>query len=110
AARAERSGDPVVRAWRRLGRRYARLGLARAPHEPALQWVERVAAARPGDAGALRALGRRFAQWRYAPAAAEAPRRLARALRPHGPPQISSPAPPPACGGGWEGGARHRRQ
>lgn len=85
AARAERSGDPVVRAWRRLGRRYARLGLARAPHEPALQWVERVAAARPGDAGALRALGRRFAQWRYAPAAAEDPRRLARDLRRHRP-------------------------
>src|ERR1700730_5853831 len=32
-ARGERERDPLLRAWHRLGRRYARLGLARAPHE-----------------------------------------------------------------------------
>lgn len=85
AARAERSGDPVLRAWRRLGGRYARLDLARAPHEPALHWVERVARLRPRDADALRALGRRFVRWRYGPAAGEDPRQLALDLRRHRP-------------------------
>src|SRR5690606_41582270 len=33
-ARAERGGDAVVAAWRRLGARYAKLGFARAAHEP----------------------------------------------------------------------------
>ena len=85
-ARAERSRDPVLRAWRRLGQRYARLGLGREPHEPALQWVARVGAARPRDAAALEALGRRFAGLRYAPGgAAQDPRRLARELRRHRP-------------------------
>jgi hypothetical protein len=32
-ARAERERDPVLRAWHELGTRYARLGLAREPHE-----------------------------------------------------------------------------
>src|SRR5690606_8003165 len=81
-ARAERSRDPVLRAWRRLGRRYARLGLARDAHEPALQWVARVTASRPQDADALQALGQRFARWRYASGAdAQDPRALARDLR-----------------------------
>ena len=35
SARGPREADPVLRAWHRLGRRYARLGLAREPHEPA---------------------------------------------------------------------------
>ena len=85
-ARAERSGDPVLRAWRALGRRYDRLGLGREAHEPALRWIERVAASRPQDAPALRALGERFTRWRYAPATdAGAPRQLARDLRRHRP-------------------------
>ena len=82
-ARGERSGDPVLRAWHRLGRRYARLGLARAAHEPALAWVARVVAARPGDAAALRALSARFVEWRYARRAdgGTDPRPLIRDLR-----------------------------
>ncbi|MFZ5635209.1 MAG: transglutaminaseTgpA domain-containing protein [Pseudomonadota bacterium] len=63
--RQERERDPVLRAWRRLERRYRRLGLGRAPHEPAGAWAERVAAARP-DAQDLRELSARFVDWRYA--------------------------------------------
>lgn len=63
--RQERERDPVLRAWRRLERRYRRLGLGRAPHEPAGVWAERVAAARP-DTQDLRELSARFVDWRYA--------------------------------------------
>ncbi|WP_202839978.1 transglutaminaseTgpA domain-containing protein [Luteimonas saliphila] len=81
-ARAERSGDPVLRSWRRLGARYARLGLGREAHEPAQQWARRVAAARPADAEALLALSARFAKWRYAPRIdGDDPRPLIRELR-----------------------------
>ncbi|AKC85728.1 transglutaminase TgpA family protein [Pseudoxanthomonas suwonensis] len=65
-ARGERERDPLLRAWHRLGRRYARLGLGRAPHEPALAWAVRVAAAHPRSGQALLALSRRFAEARYA--------------------------------------------
>ena len=85
-SRAERERDPVLRAWRRLCARYGRLGLARAAHEPAAQWAERVAARRPADGAALRELIGRFINWRYA--ASVAPRAdpdLARALRRHRP-------------------------
>jgi len=64
-ARAERERDRLLRAWHRLGARYARLGLGRAPHEPAGDWAARVIAARPG-AVELESLSARFAQWRYA--------------------------------------------
>ncbi|HVI58449.1 MAG TPA: DUF3488 and transglutaminase-like domain-containing protein [Luteimonas sp.] len=64
-ARSERQRDPLLRAWHRLSARYARLGLARAPHEPAGAWAARVAAARPG-ASELPTLSARFADWRYA--------------------------------------------
>ncbi len=63
--RQERERDPVLRAWRTLERRYRRLGLERAPHEPAGRWVERVIAARP-QAEPLRRLSARFVDWRYA--------------------------------------------
>jgi transglutaminase-like putative cysteine protease len=63
--REARERDPVLRAWRRLDRRYRRLGLGREPHEPAGDWARRVLAARPQDVG-LNALSRRFADWRYA--------------------------------------------
>ena len=66
ATREERERDPVLRAWRRMERRYRRLGLARAPHEPGGRWAERVAAARPQSGEALIALSARFAAWRYA--------------------------------------------
>src|SRR5690606_35123345 len=61
-ARAERERDRLLRAWHRLGARYARLGLGRAPHEPASDWTARVAAARPG-ATELASLSARFADW-----------------------------------------------
>ena len=86
-ARRERERDVVLRAWHRLGRRYARLGLARAPDEPALAWAARVAAARPDGAADLVALSRRFVHWRYAPLQGDArvARALARDLRAHRP-------------------------
>ncbi|MGH8025152.1 MAG: transglutaminase TgpA family protein [Pseudoxanthomonas sp.] len=71
-ARGERERDPLLRAWHRLGRRYARLGLERQPHEPALDWAERVARARPQSADTLIPLSRRFAQTRYAGAVGDA--------------------------------------
>lgn len=63
--RQERERDPMLRAWHRLERRYRRIGLGRAPHEPAGVWVERVVAAQP-QAGPLRELSARFVDWRYA--------------------------------------------
>ncbi len=81
-ARSERERDPLLRAWHRLGRRYARHGLARAPHEPPAAWAARVAAAR-GDATGLLALTRRFTAQRYA-AASHDPA-LLRDLRTHRP-------------------------
>ncbi|GAB3513841.1 transglutaminase TgpA family protein [Pseudoxanthomonas daejeonensis] len=66
-ARGERERDPLLRAWHRLGRRYARIGLGRPAHEPALAWATRVAAAHPRSGQALLALSHRFAATRYAP-------------------------------------------
>lgn len=66
-ARGERERDPLLRAWHRLDRRYARLGLSREPHETAVDWARRVAAARPAGANLLFSLSRRFAAARYAP-------------------------------------------
>lgn len=81
-ARGERERDPLLRAWHRLARRYARLGLAREPHEPALAWAQRVHAQRP-DPGLI-ALSQRFAEARYAGTRTElAP--LLRDLRRHRP-------------------------
>lgn len=65
-ARAERERDRVLRAWHRLGARYARRGLARESHEPAMHWAERVSSAQPSGAHQLRELSVRFNNWRYA--------------------------------------------
>ncbi|MEN5062324.1 DUF3488 and transglutaminase-like domain-containing protein [Luteimonas sp. TWI1416] len=81
-ARGERERDPVLRAWHRLGRRYARRGLGRLPHEPASAWAARIAPT-TGDAAGLVALTRRFVAARYA--AAPADPTLARDLRAHRP-------------------------
>lgn len=82
-ARGEGDADPLLRAWHRLGRRYARIGLARAAHEPAGDWVARVASVHPVPA--LTALAARFVQARYADAAGDGPRQLIRDLRRHRP-------------------------
>ncbi|MDH5821403.1 DUF3488 and transglutaminase-like domain-containing protein [Luteimonas sp. RD2P54] len=91
-ARGERERDPVLRAWRRLGTRYARLGLGREPHEPAGRWVSRVLAARPG-ATRLAALSARFERWRYAAGGGDAgsARALARELLAHRPDRMQAP-------------------
>ncbi len=88
-ARRERQHDPLLRAWHALGARYARLGLDRAPHEPALAWAARVAEARPGRSD-LASLSARFAGWRYArhdecPQGRRELQDLVRALRRHRP-------------------------
>ncbi len=87
SARAGREADPVLRAWRRLGQRYARVGLGRAAHEPAGAWAARIAPNLSDGGTALSPLILRFDNWRYAPhqggrLAASA---LARALRRHRP-------------------------
>jgi hypothetical protein len=64
--RGPREADPLLRAWHRLGRRYARLGLAPEPHEPATTWAERIAKTAPGNAGDLLDLATRFTRSRYA--------------------------------------------
>ena len=86
-ARGERERDPVLRAWRALGSRYAGLGLGPEPHEPAGAWARRVLAAQPRAAAGLEPLSARFVEWRYAgrrldPAATRA---LARDLLAHRP-------------------------
>ena len=84
-SRDMRERDPVLRAWRRLGKRYDRLGLARAPHEPALDWADRVHAARAGGDAALQALGVRFSRWRYGAQPDEGLNALLRDLKAHRP-------------------------
>jgi transglutaminase-like putative cysteine protease len=84
-ARAEREHDVLLRAWHRMGVRYARIGLGRDPHEPAGPWAARVLAARP-QSSALTALSARFAEWRYAHHdGGRPPRDLLRDLQSHRP-------------------------
>jgi protein-glutamine gamma-glutamyltransferase len=97
SARGARERDPLLRAWHRLGRRYARLGLGRARHEPALDWVERIAPSLDAaTAAALSVLSHRFVEWRYAADAgrAAAPD-LIRALHRHRPARADLPECPP---------------
>lgn len=85
--RGPRERDPVLRAWHSLDRRYARIGLSRAPHEPATTWAERITKAGAPKAAELRNLAARFTQARYAAGVADGPsaRGLARDLRRHRP-------------------------
>jgi len=57
---------PVLRAWRRLVRRFARAGLAHARHEPVLLYGERATRQWPVIGTRIRSLNQRFANWRYA--------------------------------------------
>lgn len=82
-ARGQRERDPLLRAWHALDRRYARLGLGREPHEPALDWAERVVRSRPQATHTLLPLSRRFANSRYADTAGD--KALAQDLRRHRP-------------------------
>jgi len=83
-ARGERERDPLLRAWHRLGRRYARFDLAREPHEPALAWSRRVSQELADPALVL--LSQRFAEARYAGAVADSARRqLIKDLHQHRP-------------------------
>lgn len=65
-ARGEHERDPLLRAWRRLGARYARIGLSRFAHEPAQTWAERAGAEIPKTGQPLRSLSHRFSNARYA--------------------------------------------
>lgn len=87
-ARGERERDPLLRAWHRLGRRYARLGLARDHAEPAARWAQRVHQQRPDPA--LLSLSSRFVLARYAGADVDLTS-LLRDLRRHRPSSGASP-------------------
>jgi transglutaminase-like putative cysteine protease len=91
SARAGRERDPVLRAWRRLGDRYARLGLGRAPHEPAGAWAGRIAPGLADGGATLQPLMLRFSNWRYAAhrGGRRAAGKLAGALRSHRPAPVS---------------------
>nr|WP_246505588.1 DUF3488 and transglutaminase-like domain-containing protein [Coralloluteibacterium stylophorae] len=65
-------GDPVLVAWRRFTRRFARTPVPKPAHEPALAWAWRAAEALPADAARIRSLTARFVAARYAPAQSEA--------------------------------------
>ncbi len=65
-ARGERERDPLLRAWRKLGGRYARIDRGRLVHEPAQTWAERAGAEVPKSGEHLRSLSQRFSNARYA--------------------------------------------
>ena len=60
--------DPPLRHWRKVQVRLARAGLPPRPSEGPLDYAERVAAARPEIADAIRALAARYVRARYAAA------------------------------------------
>jgi len=61
----QRRPDRVQAAWIRLCRRLAKAGLPRAAHEGARDYAERIAAARPDLADAMRDLAERYSGLRY---------------------------------------------
>jgi transglutaminase-like putative cysteine protease len=80
----KRSGfhrDPVARAWARFCARLARLGFARRPNEGPLDYANRISAARPELAQAVRSIAHTYARLRYGPSAkADEIRALRRAI------------------------------
>ena len=61
----KRPPDKVQAAWLKLCRRLAKAGLPRAAHEGAQDYAERIAAARPEIADAIRDLAARYSALRY---------------------------------------------
>jgi protein-glutamine gamma-glutamyltransferase len=57
--------DPLIRAYARLCRKLAAVGLARRPHEGAEAYGARIAAVRPDLAACITDLCRRYTQLRY---------------------------------------------
>lgn len=60
-----RRPDKVQAAWHRLCKKMKRVGLARAAHEGAQDYADRIAAARPDLADAIRDLAARYSALRY---------------------------------------------
>jgi len=58
-------GDPLDRAWSRLGRRLARAGVAAQPNEGPLDFLARTRAALPASASALTSLVQDYVALRY---------------------------------------------
>lgn len=58
--------DPLLRAWRAFVHRLGKAGYGKAPAEPPLQFAQRLATLLPEHAEAVRALGRRYSDCRYA--------------------------------------------
>lgn len=79
----KREHDPLLRQYRRFERLLARHGICRQAGEGPLAFAERAAQALPAQAAVIRAFAQRFAQQRYAEAAADpaALRRLLARLR-----------------------------
>lgn len=69
AGRQQRRGDRLSRSWALFGKRLAHKGLARESWEGPLDYGERVAAALPEQADALREIARTYARLRYGPEA-----------------------------------------
>jgi len=84
-SRGERERDPLLRAWHRLGIRYAKLGRGRHPHEPAQAWAHRTGADVPRNGEPLRSLSQRFSDARYADPRSDQVRALLHALKLHRP-------------------------
>ncbi|HET7315678.1 DUF3488 and transglutaminase-like domain-containing protein [Salinisphaera sp.] len=61
-----REPDPAVRAWQKLCRRLARIGLARHTGEAPDRYADRVAARRPDLAATITDLAARYSRLRYA--------------------------------------------
>ncbi|MDA3921421.1 MAG: DUF3488 and transglutaminase-like domain-containing protein [Salinisphaera sp.] len=74
--RPARIDDPVLRAWQRIGKRLAHLGLPRRVGEGPGDYAVRVAAARPDLATAMNSLARQFIALRYGMSAGGDARRL----------------------------------
>jgi transglutaminase-like putative cysteine protease len=79
--RSPRVGDPVAAAYGRLCRKLARAGVGREPYEGPRDFLDRAARALPGQADALREIGRLYEQLRYGPGrTSAATRHLSRAV------------------------------